>query len=40
MLEMQPKHFPKNIKNDCCLLIADYIDTKLWWERFKFRLCG
>lgn len=40
MLEMQPKHFPKNIKNDCCLLITDYIDTKLWWESFKFRLCG
>lgn len=25
---MQPKHFPKNIKNDCCLLITDDVDTK------------
>lgn len=40
MLEMQPVFFPKNIKNDCCLVIADDIDTKLWWERFKFCLCG
>lgn len=29
---MQPKHFPKNIKNDCCLLITDDVDTKLQQE--------
>lgn len=26
--------FPKNIKNDCCLLITDHVDTKLWWKRY------
>lgn len=29
---MQPKHFPKNIKNDCCLLITDDVDTELQRE--------
>lgn len=38
---MQPKHFPKNIKNDCCLLITDDVDTKLQREtRLNFTYVG
>lgn len=41
MHEVQPKHFPKSIKNDCCLLITDHVDTKLQREkRFNFTCVG